>query len=525
MNQQWLSLPDVFVLKAFRTMRDERALESKEVHSVDEWSTPDRRRGDRDLDCIPNEIYLKIISEVDDDAELRNLALVCRFFASVVLPRLFEEIYIETYSSRLWKSNGYPKLYRALREGSDPHAISVCKYIRTCKMRHFNFGAIKPPRPSSLVSYLEDLQKMPNLTSLSLTNMELSKDILKIISQLSNLASLYLDHCYPSVDITEADIIALADALCLDFLLLLPPSDQRVATFDSLLLSSQLTKLSTNSHEFIRFSAARGVIPSLQFLELGAVHDLMNVYQLSSQVSMLVELRLHNVEWPEGVPDPVTAGSISPEIHFTLPLSAFPNLRQLWCSARLAYLFSGPHHLERISFGSDRSVPSGDLSPTHLLKMTKDACLFFDGPNQNLRKLESLPSGFMKAEIKEKWHGKMQTWFPKLKTLNFIIIVEISEDCQSDTDKNLNSDPVMKIEDYEDYFEELLQFFLHAWGPFNTLTELTFDIIDEGIYDSKDNYKEATARRKWFQDFAPKLNLRDNFPNLTCMSFGNVQYI
>ncbi|KIK62896.1 hypothetical protein GYMLUDRAFT_493337 [Collybiopsis luxurians FD-317 M1] len=456
----FLNLPAVWTglylgstLRILEKMSVDLPLESREVRDLDEWSTPERRRGDRILDIIPNEVYLRILSEVDGKKDMKNIALVCRFFASATLPRLFEELYLHTWyrpQSKSWARRA-PPIYDVLREGSDPLVISACKHIRSGDLQCHNLNSNKKLPPSSLVSYLEDFQKLPNLTSLSLANMILSKNALRIISQLSKLASLHLLRCLPDGGVTENDVLVLADALQLDTLSLFP-SNEQVASFDPLVVRSQLTRLHTNSQVLIRCLTTHSVVPPLQFLELGDVDDLRNVYELLRRVPTLTELKLDDVSWPAEVPDPTRTGTDHPEIHFTLPLSALPGLRRLYCSARLAYLFSGPHLLERISFNQDISaiprIGPGSLWPSIPTRFLgpKDARLFFDSPNPNLRRLECLPSGFMNGKIGEKWHGKMQDWFPKLDALNFFIVV----DSQDDSDDELDVEY-----DYEDEFEKV----------------------------------------------------------------------
>ncbi|KIJ19319.1 hypothetical protein PAXINDRAFT_7813 [Paxillus involutus ATCC 200175] len=67
--------------------------------SLFEWSTPERRARDRDLPIIPNEIHLIIFEYIAPTSTrlspkqiltLSNLFRVCRFFANLCFPRIFE---------------------------------------------------------------------------------------------------------------------------------------------------------------------------------------------------------------------------------------------------------------------------------------------------------------------------------------------------------------------------------------------------------------------------------------------------
>ncbi|KIK62894.1 hypothetical protein GYMLUDRAFT_242527 [Collybiopsis luxurians FD-317 M1] len=495
-------------------------LESREVRSLDEWSTPERRLGERTLDPIPIEIYLKIMSEVDDKTDLSNLALVCRFFASVALPRLFERLIINPIynrASRSWEARGNPKLYRVLHEGLDPLAISACKYIRNCTIDSV-FIAKWPP-PSSVVSALQDLLKMPNLTTLTLVQLELPKAALSSISQLSSLASLTLRSCFIWRDVAYADMVALADNLDLHSLSLRSSSTWQLADFDPLVKKSQLTNLYTTSWVFVRCLAAPSVVPPLQILELNVVHDLRDVYELLRRIPTLVELKLDSVSWPQSAMTetgglPIYPPSVS--IDFTFPLSTLFSLRRLSCPSYLAYLFTGPHVLEKISLGPQMYPPHRDIWA--MQRLSKDLRLFFNGLNVNLRRLECVPDSLTREPMEPQFNGNMQHWFPKLESLDFAMNLQPEKNEDSD-DEGEDSDEVLDPADYEDYFEDLLRSFLDTWGPFHSLTELCFRAIDIR------NDEEITVRRDWLQDFAPGLNLRDHFPHLSYMSFGNVRYM
>ncbi|KIK59434.1 hypothetical protein GYMLUDRAFT_97632 [Collybiopsis luxurians FD-317 M1] len=509
------------MLGTVRKMYDDPPLESREIRDLDGWSTPERRRKDCDLDLIPNEIYLRILTGVEDKKDLQNIALVCRFFASVALPKLLGDISMDTFyepSQKIFREIISPKLYSALREGSDPLVISACRYIRSFEW----YNCVAPLSPSTIISYLDDMQKMPNLTTLTLERLILSKGALGRIAQLSKLTSLGLHSCHPSDDLTDSDVLELADALQLNSLSFLYPSHPPVTAFDPLFVNSRVTEFHAESPDFIRCLGAQSIVSTLQVLDLSFVHDLGRVYESLCRIPTLIELKLDFISWPKEVPDP--AEDDRPEIHLTFPLSALPNLRRLSCSARLVYLLSGPHLLEVVTFHEDFVIDPrrGEPLPTRFLELSSDARLFFDGPNRNLRRLECLPSGMMKGGIGEGWHGKLQDWFPKLKALHFIILVySPGEYTPLISDDGDDSDPYVldNIEENEGSFENLLQSFVDGWGPFTTLTELIIDVVGNG------DHKEKTVRKTWIEDFASTLNLRSHFPNLTYMSFGNVRSI
>ncbi|KIK61088.1 hypothetical protein GYMLUDRAFT_243768 [Collybiopsis luxurians FD-317 M1] len=155
-------------------MSDNSGLTPTTVRDLEEWSTPERRRGDQPLDPIPNEIYLKILSDMHHKEDLSKLALVCRFFASIAIPRLFKKIFIRfecDQLSKTWKES-HTRFYNVLREGDDRFAVSLCRYIRECEIHSTG------REPTTIVSLatgdMKNLLSMRNLTTLDLRSLDLS---------------------------------------------------------------------------------------------------------------------------------------------------------------------------------------------------------------------------------------------------------------------------------------------------------------------------------------------------------------
>lgn len=105
------------------------------------WSTPLRRNGQTSLPLIPNEIYLAIFEcMAPTDQPLREqyigtfsaLALVCRFFCSVALPRVFERVTFsgDTNGNRTQASRK-TKWARQIVANTEP-AKSVALYVKEC---------------------------------------------------------------------------------------------------------------------------------------------------------------------------------------------------------------------------------------------------------------------------------------------------------------------------------------------------------------------------------------------------------
>ncbi|KAG2073819.1 hypothetical protein BDR04DRAFT_1141079 [Suillus decipiens] len=115
-----------------------------------DWSTPLRRNGQTNLPLIPNEIYLAIfdcIAPTDQPLRERHieifsaLALVCRFFCSVALPRVFECI---TFSGDMEDGNRAQasrktKWARQIVANTEP-SKSVALYVKECTFKSWDLS-------------------------------------------------------------------------------------------------------------------------------------------------------------------------------------------------------------------------------------------------------------------------------------------------------------------------------------------------------------------------------------------------
>ncbi|KAI9574175.1 hypothetical protein HD554DRAFT_5528 [Boletus coccyginus] len=121
--------------------------------SLFKWSTPERREADRILPIIPNEIYLCIFEHVAPPTScltseqlgmVANLSRVCRFFANLCLPRLFEFLEFSGAVGRedpptqsQWHRDA---TYRTLRattlctqiDAKQPLALALARRVKTC---------------------------------------------------------------------------------------------------------------------------------------------------------------------------------------------------------------------------------------------------------------------------------------------------------------------------------------------------------------------------------------------------------
>jgi len=154
---------------------------------------------------IPNEVYLEIFKhlrpDVWIDVETRqvlcNLALVCRFFASVMLPWIFENLTItekDPYTQTDLPSSSFTttKFCRSILDGN-PTAVLLAKYVKRWAFE----GSLNQSRwtPAFLSLYFETLPFMPNLIKLDLNNIVMTKDLFRRLPNIPQLEALELVRC------------------------------------------------------------------------------------------------------------------------------------------------------------------------------------------------------------------------------------------------------------------------------------------------------------------------------------------
>ncbi|KIK61087.1 hypothetical protein GYMLUDRAFT_43191 [Collybiopsis luxurians FD-317 M1] len=507
-------------------MSDDSALTSKTVRDLEEWSTPERRRGDQLLDPIPIEIYLKILSEIYYRKDWNSLSLVCRFFASVTIPKILSQIAIRFKyepSSKTWIES-HTEFCHVLREGNDQLAVSLCRYIRECMI----YSETPEHATISLFdSYMKDLLIMRNLNTLDLIHLDLSPAVLENISQLPALTSLKFARCKVGENLSNSDIMAAAACLHLQSFTLIELWNPRLTgpeceDFVPLAATSHLKWLRTDSLDFLECLASHHAVPPLYNLNLTQIDDFQHLFEHLSKFSTLVELDLEEVGWPwapeaQGVIGLSTAEvPFRTEVDFAFPLSKLPCLKRLHCPPHFAYLFAGPHCLEEISLGNwllRDELYEQDLVNDDDMRLSAGMRLLFDSPNANLRRLIDLPSGLVEGQPGESWHGKMQHWFPQLECLELVFTVVTPKD---DGDANEEGrDPDFR--DYQEQLEKSFTSFANTWGPLKTVKEMQIEIFDERV-------NNVSINEQWFKELASRLDLKNIFPNLSRLIFGDIEY-
>ncbi|KAF5384546.1 hypothetical protein D9757_006425 [Collybiopsis confluens] len=484
--------------------------------ALHEWTTPNRRKGDRHLNDIPTDIHLEILSYVTGQKNLSNLALVCRLFSVIVVRKRFEKISVNlTFQER---SSGF---YKALHTKHDPLAISLSGNVRECRV---NGSFSNKEENISFISHVEDLLRMPNLQKITLHEVYLSPEILTQLSRLPGIRSLTLSDSEVGRLLSSEDIDAAAANLTrLESFSLSGLNRYAYQTdgpvtskdFAPFVVNSHTTTLSTDSDDFFNHVATQRGVSPLRELSLHPINvvRLFNIF--GSNFTTLVVLRLHNPKWPDDPGAQNIAGlfrsktALREKSELTLPLSNLPHLRRLTCPASFAYLFSGPHALEEISFASS-IMPSFD-SHKHIIDdwslcLSEGMRLFSDNPSANLRRLTSLSWGFLGRRPALDWSGKLQNWFPQLGHLEFNLrMIDFDE----------RFDEMPDSWGFKDEFRDILKDFVDTWAPVKPIQEVVFKI---------DFFCVISVDKNWFHDCVMEFDIKNVFPNLRRIVFGDMVY-
>ncbi|KAG2365978.1 hypothetical protein BDR07DRAFT_1607180 [Suillus spraguei] len=169
------------------------------------WSTPLRRNGQTSLPLIPNEIYLAIFDCIaPTDQPLREqhvetfsaLALVCRLFCSVALPRVFECItfFGDTNGSRA-QATRKTKWARQIVANTEP-AKSVALYVKECTFKFWDLSKeAKWLLFPFATLYCQAMTRMSNIQNVFFFDSFLKKEHWEALAELKQLDILEFHSC------------------------------------------------------------------------------------------------------------------------------------------------------------------------------------------------------------------------------------------------------------------------------------------------------------------------------------------
>ncbi|KAF6760636.1 hypothetical protein DFP72DRAFT_1166243 [Ephemerocybe angulata] len=171
---------------------------------VFQYSSPVRRNGKgENLDPFPNEIYAEILHYVQPDRQdnaeyhrqLSKIALVCRYFCFLMVPRLFDTLIFDGSTEAKGPTPNYSGFCRSIIK-DEGQARELAKYVRTCRVLNWlpdeGFGQISSAAASFLKLHFSAMVFMENLSSLIIDKIILTSQILRALSELKKLKHLEL---------------------------------------------------------------------------------------------------------------------------------------------------------------------------------------------------------------------------------------------------------------------------------------------------------------------------------------------
>ncbi|TEB30762.1 hypothetical protein FA13DRAFT_493858 [Coprinellus micaceus] len=192
------------------------------------WSSPVRRNeAGKLLSQIPNELYSRILDymevpPMEKPRALTNIALVCRYFSYLTIPRIFDSfIFDGTCGNTFLKTEPTCQLSdRPLHKGLVPryaafcrailanegHARALATYVRSCRFMLWGQydwedgrGFVNCPTATLYLNlFFSALSSMENVTKLEFHWMVVTPELIGAIGRLKNLEHLVL--CKVSID-------------------------------------------------------------------------------------------------------------------------------------------------------------------------------------------------------------------------------------------------------------------------------------------------------------------------------------
>ncbi|KAJ3572341.1 hypothetical protein NP233_g3141 [Leucocoprinus birnbaumii] len=268
------------------------------------WSSPLRRVGSRTLEPIPLEIYQEFFEYLSGNDELSarelrenlaNLALVCRFFSALALPRLFAKVEFSGNSSGpdVARTN---RFCRALNNGQEP-AKSLSQYVKTCTFTSWDWeGPLAGSRDAFLTMYCNALSKMTSVEVLVFSSVIIDRRIIKAMQSLPALDSLVFSRSLLKQGCDHNRIVAVLQKLRLRSLVIgvwSSPALQNIIT--PALSLRDLIKLEVDSWTMIQRLSELDISCPLQILTIHSVEDPTLLPKLFQKTPELKHLHVYTM--------------------------------------------------------------------------------------------------------------------------------------------------------------------------------------------------------------------------------------
>ncbi|KAH9941995.1 hypothetical protein B0H21DRAFT_893189 [Amylocystis lapponica] len=310
--------------------------------AVPRLSSPERRRGHKRLPPIPVEIYMIIFDELRYDPEdiaiadtksiLANLALVCRLFSSLIVPKLFSKFVFEGRQTGAYPHTPSDKeracaLWLQHISNGDEAACTLANLVKELTFHNWKAEgrALLSPAPPGLPlsRYVRIVPRFENLWRLELLSVPITRHFFEAVGTLQKLRTLCIRECeFGAVD--AAVVIPDIPAPCL--------TEFELREADDVLpyvpaLARLAAKRSLRSLQTTVWEVARGVMElrtdiPLEQLEVPLVpNDAAILARFLDRTPSLLDL---------SIMDPSDSGDAGRPC-FRLQKSSLPNLTRLRC--------------------------------------------------------------------------------------------------------------------------------------------------------------------------------------------------
>jgi hypothetical protein len=308
------------------------------------FKAPERRSLDnKPLSLIPNEVYLDIFDQLHSTEELNaseyknalsNLALVCKFFCAIALPRLFEKMTFCATSL----GQGTIAFCRQL-VNNQSMAPSLALYVKSCVFSEWlpQHALGSTWTRSFLQLCTHSLARLVNVEELTLSKIPVNRTFWDAICSLKNLRSLTVHGC-DFEDETFTDSQATLNLTRIELHGCRLPL--RITDFIN---SSQLRVLQTSDIAFAILLFCRSIDFVLEDLGVIFGHQQDNEVNIAALQVILARTPLVTTL---SITVPPTNNS---EPTFTLPLPPLPMLRKLECPWYMLNNLASGRSLKEIS--------------------------------------------------------------------------------------------------------------------------------------------------------------------------------
>jgi hypothetical protein len=277
---------------------------------------PTRKSGGSLSPDIPNEVYLEIFKHlrpdvwIDDETRqvFCSLALVCRFFASVMLPWIFENLTItekDPYTQTYLSSSSFTteNFCRSILDGH-PTAVLLAKYVKRWAFE----GSPNRSRwtPAFFSMYFETLPLMPNLFNLDLQKIVMTKDLFRRLPNIPKLESLQLVGCVFDDSVQDKHLKKFTSVRLKKLIL------YHHYINNNLHRLLPYVDMSSLLHMELRSSTGLGTLTTtglpLEYLELSSVTNSLDLMEFLKSTPSLKVLCLERLEtpnvWPTSIIEP-----------------------------------------------------------------------------------------------------------------------------------------------------------------------------------------------------------------------------